>query len=48
MPPGHDALLRAAQIVDLHAKLSYGDLNDLAIERGIKSSRDTCGSQGLC
>ena len=48
MPPGPDAILRAAQIVDLHAKLWYGDLNDPAIERGIKSSRDTTGSQGLC
>ena len=48
VPPRNDALLRAAQIVDLHAKLWCGDLDDPAIERGIKSSRDTCGSQGLC
>ena len=36
VPPGHDAFLRAAQTVDLHAKLWCGDLDDPVSERGIK------------
>ena len=36
VPPGHDALLRAAQTVDPHAKLWCGDLDDPVSERGIK------------
>ena len=32
--PSHDTFLRAAQIVDPHAKLWYGDLNEFVTEHG--------------
>ena len=36
VPPGHDALLRAAQIVNPRAKLCHGDLDAPAAEPGVR------------